>query len=150
MDITGISGGISSQGIDATQTFHEWADKKLRFRGDTVTISDEARYKAEEAAKAKIASETTLPGEEDAAASGSAGGAGASGGGAASGADSEDQIQDIESRIKALADQLANIMQGSLPLETRMQQAQPVQQQISALAAQLSQLKAQIMQEKSG
>ncbi len=151
MSVTGISGSSSAQSVDPKNLFMEWADKKLRSRGDTVTISDEARQKAEEAAKAKLAEETPLPGEESVKTEGSGNAQASGGGGGTSSPEStEDRITDLESKLKALMDQVSGIMQGALPMESKMQQTQPLLAQVGQLQAQLTQLKAQMMQESSG
>ena len=153
MSISNISGDAYVQGVDPNEIFKKWADKKLHTRGDYVNISDEGRTKAEELAKAKTAAQTGLPDTEDLdegqteGMSASAGGkAGAS---SALNKSAEEEVKDLEAKIKALMDQLMNIMQGPASPEEKMQQAQPIQQQISQLQAQLNELKAQMQKEKA-
>ena len=139
MDIASIFGADSSQAIDPTEIFKKWADKKLHASGDTVTISDEGRQKAEELAGSQKVGQAVLPGMDDdedddevqtknISASINGGTASSSG---------QDDKSAIESEIKVLTDQLMNIMQGSLPEEAKIQQAQPIQEQISQLQMQL-------------
>jgi hypothetical protein len=146
MGISSISGNAYSQAVDPTALFREWTDKKLHSRGDRVSFSDEGREKSEEFVKAQIAAKTGPPGMEDMDDASAAGGADPS---SALNESAEGQIQDLEAKIKALMDQLMNIMQSALPPEEKMQQAQPVQQQISQLQAQINELKVQMMKEKS-
>ena len=145
MSISSISGDAYVQGIDPNETFKQWTDKKPHTRGDYVSISDEGRIKAEEFAKAKTALQAKLPGTEDPdeeqtediSAS------------AAVNKSPEEEARDLETKIKALMDQLMNIMQGPASPEEKTQQAQPIQQQISQLQAQLNELKAQMQKEKA-
>ena len=145
MSISSISGDAYVQGVDPHEIFKKWADKKLHMRGDSVSISDEGRIKAEEFAKAKTAAQTSLSATEDPD-EGQTEGVSAS---AALNKSAEDEAKDLEAKIKALMDHLMNIMQGSASPEEKMQQAQPIQQQISQLQAQLNELKTQMQKEKA-
>jgi len=139
MSISNISESGYSQAVDPNQYFQQWASKKLHARGDYVNISDEGRDKAEELAKAKRDAKARLPGMEDAGETGSS---------SAVNMSPEEQAEGLEAKIKALMDQLVNIMQGPLPPEEKTQMAQPIQQAISQLQAQLNELKAQMLKEK--
>jgi hypothetical protein len=147
MGISGISGAAYSQAVDPNELFRTWADKKLRAGGDWISISEEGREKAEELAKAKREAEQGMPGMDN------TDGASVAGDGTASASglnkSPEEQMKDIESKIKALTDQLMSIMQSARPPEEKMQQAQPIQQQISQLQAQLNELKIQTSKEKA-
>ena len=73
---------------------------------------------------------------------------GRAGASSALGQSADDQTDALEAKIKALMDQLMNIMQSALPPQEKMQQAQPVQQQIGQLQMQINELKSQALQEK--
>lgn len=148
MSISNISGNSYAQAIDPQEMFTRWAGRKLHASGDSVSISEEGRARAEELAKAMRDAEENTSGRE-------AGGArteGASAGGgsdasSAVGQSDEEQTQDLESKVKALMDQLMNIMQSSLSPEEKMQQAQPIQQMISQMQTQMQALKNQMAKE---
>jgi hypothetical protein len=148
MGISGISGSGYTQAVDPNELFKTWADKKLRGSGDWVTISDEGREKADELAKVKRETMAGLPGMEnieDAQAENS----GNTNSSSAVSQSPEEQMEDLEAKIKALMDQLMSIMQSALPLEQKMQQSQPIQQMISQLQVQLNEIKTQVLKEKT-
>jgi len=147
MDITGLSGGGASQAVDPKEVFSQWAAKKIHTRGDSVSISEEGRAKAEEAAKAKMSAKAGAfgaPDAEDERTDGLAVLSGDEAEGSSPAKSTEEQATDLEERIKGLMDQLMGIMQSALPPQEKMQQAQPIQQEIAQLQMQLNELKAQM------
>jgi hypothetical protein len=148
MDSGSISNTDYTQAIDPNAHFQKWASKKLHARGDYVSISDEGRAKAEELVNASVAAKQKLPGMEDAEDVQATNTAEGTDSASALNKSPEEQATDLEGKIKALMDQLMNIMQGPLQPQEKMQQAQPIQQQISQLQTQLNELKIQILKEK--
>ena len=142
MDIASIFSTDSSQAIDPTEIFKKWADKKLQASGDTVTISDEGRQKAEALVSAGKTSPAALLGMGDDEDDNDAlvANISTSTGGEADSSSGQDNNVDIQSEISALTDQLTSILQGSLPEEAKTQQAQPIQEQINELQMQLNEL----------
>ena len=66
MDISSILSSDSTQSIDPTEVFKKWTDKKLHAdSGDTVTISDEGRKKADELVQAQKTSQASPSGMEE-------------------------------------------------------------------------------------
>ena len=136
------------------------ADTARTDRGDTVTLSSEAKRLLEHFRNMRFEEDTNVSGGSDSGRSGStprdsagrmdegattedsavskAGiGAGESGG---SGAGS--QVEDIEKRIKDLMDKVKHIMDSDLPPEQKQSAAAPYLQQIQELQQQLQELTA--------
>jgi DNA relaxase NicK len=156
MDISGVSGGGSSQAVDPYEAFTNWAAKRMHARGDSVSISGQGREKAEELSRAKQSAKPALADaaesdDEQAKSLAESLASSGEGAGASSSLDksTEEEASDMEKQIQALTDQLMAIMQGPLPPQEKMQQAQPIQQQIAALQMQINELKAQAKQGKA-
>jgi len=151
MDVSTIYSSSSSQAVDPVELFKKWADNNLRSTtssGDTVNISDAGRAllaQSQSVQASPLLGLDTLGDQTDDAADDITN--------ASASAEetdftsalttSEDQTtetNEIEDRIAELTDQLASLMQGSLPQDQRTQQVQPIQAQIEALEMQLGEM----------
>jgi len=133
MGISGISNCGHSQAISLREFSEQRTDKKLQIRGDYVAISDKGW---KELAKSKMDTKVSPQGMED------------------MGDEQEESTataassfvldnEALEAKIKTLMTQLMNIMQSARPLEEKMQQAQPIQQEINKLPMRISELRIQ-------
>ncbi|MCL1986126.1 MAG: FlxA-like family protein [Betaproteobacteria bacterium] len=152
MDISSISGSDSLQAVDPSEIFKKWAGKKLHAGsdgGDTVTISEEGRKLAQAQKTVQVspllnmddaetqADDITVDDASDASSEEANFSSALS-----SSEDQTSETDEIDEKITELTDQLVGIMQSPLPQEERMQQAEPIQQQIDQLEMQLNELNA--------